>query len=120
MGYIIIKLYLNEMQNDFHDISISNFEAIAKEMKNYALKNNKKLFFVALANDQTIGVPLSCSPFAEIEYTESITQEEKNKYIDCLKKLSMNAEINGNYLEEFNTLAMVKFKKIEDEIVEIS
>ena len=32
----------------------------------------------------------------------------------------MNSEINGKYLEEFNTLTMVKFKKIEDEIVEIS
>lgn len=120
MGHIIIKLYTNDMQGDFHDINIATFEKTVQKMKQYATKNNKKLFFVSLANDQTIGVPVSCTPFAEIEYTESITQEEKNKYVEWLKELSMDAEINGEYLEDFSTLTMVKFKKIEDEIVEIS
>lgn len=30
MGYVIIKLYVNEMQGDFHDINISNLETIAE------------------------------------------------------------------------------------------
>ena len=42
------------------------------------------------------------------------------KYVEWLKELSMDAEINGEYLEDFSTLTMVKFKKIDDEIFEIS
>ena len=120
MGYVIIKLYVNELQGDFHDINISNFESIVKEMQDYAAKSNKKLFFAALANDESVGIPVSCTPFAEIEYTDSITVEEKHQYVDYLKKLSANAKLNGIYLEESNTLTMVKFRKIEDEIFEIS
>ena len=120
MEYIIIKLYTNEMQGDYHDINIDNLNLILQKMQDYAEKKGKKLYFASMTTDQTIGVPVNCSPFAEIEYTESITQEEKNKYVEYLKKISMNAEINGEFLEEFNTLKMFKFKKIEDEIVEIS
>ena len=120
MGYIIIRHYINEIDGDFHDLNASNFEKTVQKMKQYAAKNNKKLFFVSLANNQCIGLPLNCTPFAEVEYTESMTQEEKNKYVEWLKELSMDAEINGEYLEDFSTLTMVKFKKIDDEIVEIS
>ena len=88
-------------------------------MQGYATDNNKKLYFAALTNDQTVGIPVNCTPFAEIEYTGSIDEAEKRQYIEYLKKLSLNAEIKGEYLEEFNTLTMVKFKKTDDEILEI-
>ena len=120
MGYIIIKLYTNEIQDDFHDINIDKLNLLVQEMQDYAKGNGKKLYLVSITSDPRSGIPVDCSPFAEVEYTDNITQEEKTKYVEYLKKLSMDAEIIGEYLEEYNTLKMVKFKKIEDEIFEIS
>ena len=120
MGYVIIKLYVNSLQGDYHDINQKNLEALVEEMQLYARKNDKRLFFASFTSDSEEGIPVDCTPFAEVEYTDSITAEEKNQYVEYLKKLSINAEIRGKYLEEFNTLTMVKFRKIQDEIIEIS
>ena len=119
MGYVIIKLYANEMQGDFHDLSIEGFEKLFQEMQDYAKGNGKKLYFASMTTDQTIGIPLACTPFAEVEYTTPLTEEEKKQYVEYLKKLCMNAEIEKKYLIDFPTLTMVKFKKIDDEIIEI-
>lgn len=120
MDYIIIKLYLNELNGDFHDVNAADFELAVKELRDVAAKSGRKLYFVTSANDGCVGLPVSCTPFAEIEYTGSIEADEKEQYIELLKRLSMDAETKGEYLESFKTLTMVKFKKTYDEIIEIS
>lgn len=120
MDYIIIKLYLNDIQGDCHDIRIEDFEKTYKEMQNYAKSINKKLYFVPLTSDNEDGLPINCTPFAEIEYTGTLSGAEKKSFVEYIKSFSIDAEISMPYLEEFCTLKMVKFKKIEDEIVEIS
>ena len=119
MEYVIIKLYLNEMQGDCHDIHIEDFEATLKEMQGYAKSINRKLFFAPITNDGSIGLPVDCTPFAEIEYTCNLEKAEKASFITFLKRLSVDAKIEKGYLCEFNTLRMVTFKKIEAEIFEL-
>ena len=51
--------------------------------------------------------------FAEIEYTGNLAFEEKEKYVEILKTLSTNAEFNYPYLNDFQTLKFIKFRKID-------
>ena len=120
MDYIIIKLYLNDIQGDCHDIHIADFEKTFKEMQSYAKSMNRNLYFVPLTSDNNAGLPIACTPFAEIEYTGTLSEAEKKSFVEYMKSFSVDAEIKTPYLEEFCTLKMVKFKKIEDEIFEIS
>ena len=120
MEYIVIKLYLNGMMGECHDIHIEDFNAMLKEMQEYAKSLNRKLYFVSLTSDQEMGLPVDCTPFAEIEYTGALSCEEKKKLVKYMKSFSIDAEIKNHYLEEFCTLSMVKFKKIDDDIFEIS
>lgn len=125
MDYVVIKLYTNEIQGDIHDINIDNlvYQNTLQQMMDLAKQHGKKLFFMPIANDGCLGVPVDGTPFAEIEYTTSISEVEKKTYIECLKTLVTDANIENKkgqvYLDEFCTLTMVKFKKIDDEIVEI-
>ena len=77
MDYIIIKLYLNGIQGDCHDIHIEDFEESFKKMQDYARSINRKLYFAPLTSDQECGLPVDCTPFAEIEYTGVLSEAEK-------------------------------------------
>ena len=78
MEYIVIKLYLNEIQCDCHDIHIEDFEETFKKMQSYVKSMNRKLYFVPLTNNLQTGLPINCTPFAEIEYTGTLSETEKN------------------------------------------
>ena len=118
MDYVIIKLYADEMLGDFHDATLSDREAAVKQMQDYASQHGRKLFFAPLTNP-TDGL-LGGAPFAEVEYTGMMGADEKAHYIEFLKTLSMDASFDGTYLTPYQTLAMVRFKKIADEIVELT
>lgn len=120
MEYIVIKLYLNGIQGDCHDMRTSDFEESFKKLQSYSESINRRLYFAPLTNDQENGLPIDCTPFAEVEYTGVLSNEEKETLVEYMKSFSINAEIKLPYLEEFSALRMVKFKKIEDEIFEIS
>ena len=120
MNYLVVKLYINDIQGDYHDIMVNKWESLMNEMIDYANANGKKMYFASLTTDQFIGLPIDCTPFAEIEYTGNINDDEKKQYIEYVRKFSMSAQIKGKNLEEVNTLKMVKFRKIDDEIYEIS
>ena len=120
MEYIVIKLYLNGIQGDCHDIHIEDFEESFKKMQDYARSINRKLYFAPLTSDQECGLPVECTPFAEIEYTGVLSEAEKKTLVQYIKGFSIDAEIKMPYLNEFCVLKMVKFKKIDDEIFEIS
>ena len=119
MDYCIIKLYLNEKQDNFHDIQVCDNEKTIEEMKIFAFKNGKYLIFESMTNVQYIGLPIENTPYAEIEYTGEINDEEKKYYIESLKKLSTDAALEEDSLAPFSTLEYVRFKKIDDEIYEI-
>ena len=120
MEYIVVKLYLNGMQDDCHDMHIEDFEESFKKLQGYVKSTNRKLYFAPLTNNQVIGLPIDCTPFAEIEYTGTLSEAEKKELVQYMKGFSINAEVKRSCLEEFCTLTMVKFKKVEDEIFEIS
>lgn len=119
MDYCIIKLYLNEHQQDFHDIQIDENETTIEEMRKVAFNNGKYLIFESITNVSCLGLPINNTPYAEIEYTGEINAEEKSFYIESLKQLSTDATMEEECLNPFNTLEYVRFKKIHDEIYEI-
>ena len=109
---LIIKLYRNdELQSDYHDLIIEEFNNKIKELYSIAQKYNKALFFsMPISLDLITNISQN---FAEIEYTGNLAFEEKEKYVEILKTLSTNAEFNYPYLNDFQTLKFIKFRKID-------
>ena len=116
MKYVIIKFYGNEIDGDFHDLYYSEYEKDMVEIHKYAAQNNSRLFVACVTNNGIDGPAVSGDVFAEVEYTEELSEEEKCKYINFLKKLSKTAEIKRKQLYEYETLKMVSFKHIDADI----
>ena len=116
MNYIIIKLYVNEIDGDFHDIHYSEYEKDIVEIHEYAKKNNSRLFFTCVTNNCIDGPAISGDVFAEVTYTEDLNKEEKCEYIKFLRKFSKTAEVKRKRLCEYETLTMVNFKHIDSDI----
>ena len=114
MEYIVIKLYLNEMQGDCYDIHSEDFEKNYKNLQGYAESINRRLYLAPMTAS-LIGI----DPFAEVEYTKDLSQEEKQNIVGYIKIFFTDGKVKGRELEEFNTLKMVKFEKIEDGVFEI-
>ncbi|MBQ8433387.1 MAG: hypothetical protein IJX23_01085 [Clostridia bacterium] len=124
MDYVIIKLYTNQIRSaDLHDLSIEKLQKVVDSMKDFSLQHGKKLYLAPITCASEAGHPVDCTPFAEIEYTTALTDEEKLRYIEFCKELCIDGHMiykkDDCYLEQFCTLTMVKFKKIDDEIREI-
>jgi len=117
MDYLIVKLYLNEIDEDCHDLHISDQEARYQEFSKYAETIGKQLFFMPVANDPRVGLPVCGTPFAEVEYSGELDAREKQEIVEYLKKFSLDATVKKGRLYEFPSLAMVKFKKTEDEVL---
>lgn len=116
MKYVIIKFYGNEVDSDFHDLNISEYEKDMIEIHNYAERNDSRLFVTCITNNSLDGPAISGDTFAEIEYTNFLSEEEKGEYINFLKKVSKTAEIKRKRLCEYQTLKMVNFKHIDSDI----
>ncbi len=120
MDYLIIKLYLNEIDPDWHDINMDTYNSELGELDDYAKSMGKKLFFASLHNGGGVDEHSRFRPFAEVEYTGILSEDEKKRYIEYLKKLSIDAQVNhrGNeiIMKEFCALSLIRFKRIEDDI----
>ena len=118
MKYVIIKFYGNEIDADWHDIHLENgeYEEDMIEIHNYAEKNGSQLFVTLVTNDGQNGPAVCGDVFAEVEYTEELSEEEKNEYIKFLRKFSKTAEIKRKAFCDYETLTMVSFKKIDADI----
>ena len=128
---VLIKLYRNEFSdNDYHDWMIDRYPLFAEELKKHLQERGKSFYLMCLSSDTLNGAPCNGNPFAEIEYTGSLTQEEKQNCLETLKKLSSDLEWyqtkNGRKKEtksrEFSTLTLVKIRKIkeDEELLELS
>ena len=114
---IIIKIYLNESASDaYHDLSIEEKENAIKSIK-IALPS-KDVRIVAFDN-----YGYDIEPFAEVEYTGNLSEKEKNACIQAVKDLSADGEFisNGkeNELVEKTTVDLIKFHRIDDEIIRL-
>ena len=121
MEYIIIKHYAGDIDGDYHDLVISEYERIYKELESFARECGRKLFYAPIAKEAGCSIPLDTTPFAEVEYTGELAAEERERYVEFLKRLSRDARFERGYLIPYGTLKMVKFKRIADEdIYEVS
>ena len=119
MGYIKINLYLKSLNGDFHDIYIENFEKKVEEIRAYAKKCGKTLIFLPQVNDVLDGLPVESDLFCDIEYTDSLSEEERERYISYVREFMKNAEFDGEYLEEYYPEFFIRFKRGEGEIRKI-
>lgn len=116
MKYVIIKFYGNEIDGDYHDIHYAEYEKDMDEIHKYAKRNNSRLFVACITNNGIDGPAISGDVFAEVEYTESLSEEEKCEYVQFLRKLSRTAKVKRKYLCDYETLKMVNFKQIDSDI----
>ena len=116
MKYVIIKFYGNEIDGDYHDIHYDEYEKDMVEIHKYAEQNDSRLFVFCVTNNGTDGPAISGDIFAEVEYTENLSEEEKSEYIKFLTKFSKTAELKRKRLCEYKTLKMVSFKHINADI----
>ena len=116
MDTIIIKLYTNAKLSEYNDICIDCFEELLKEMKRFASEHGKFLYFSASSSED---FPINNDCYAEIAYTGELNSDEKKYYIDALQKLASDAEISCGEMDTFDTLRMIRFMKVSDEIVHL-
>lgn len=117
MSFIVIKHYIGGIDSLYTDVNERKIRKLIKEMKAYASLHARKLIYVTLANPVEEGLPLESDTYAEVEYTEELTQSEKNEYINFLKKLSLSEGFEGRNPAPLHcTLEAVRFIKISEEI----
>ena len=120
MDYIVIKLHFNDKNADIHDIYINESNKLFERMRLYAKEHGRSLYFSSVTSGAECGVPVEIIPFAEVEYTGTLTEEEKRQYIDWLKFFSIDGEyVAEGCIEEFPPLKMVRFRKVDDEFIEL-
>ena len=117
MNYVTMKLYINEIDGDWHDINEEEYEKSTAQIHEFAKQHNSRLFFTVVSNDGLIGPGIDCDVFAQIEYTEELSEEEKNEYVAFLKEISKSAEVRGKYLTPYETLTMVSFRRVVSEVM---
>jgi len=119
LEHIIIKHYMCSLDGDYRDINIGKLQHLSKKMKRYAENCGKNLIYITTANPELEGLPIDSDSFAEIEYTNELTEIEKKQYTSFLMKMSMNEEYSSRYNREklHCTLKAIRFKRIADEIL---
>lgn len=110
---VIIKVYRNNITcSDYHDISLDNFDLKVKELKNFADSIGKKIYF-------TVCNALDCADFdcfAEITYSGTLSEQEKEKYISIIKFFTQDANIERETLNIYDLPISIIFTKAQIEV----
>lgn len=120
MDYIIVKHYIANLDSDYREINMDKLGALLNEMKLYAKSSGKQLLY-AVMSESCDGFPVVQDTFADIEYTGELSDEEKDNYVDFLKRLSYNEEYSSrsDRMKLHCMLKLIRFRKITDEIFPI-
>ncbi len=115
-GTVIFKLYRNQIfEHNYRNLMVSSYPVIVDRLKKYVERLGKSFYFTYLSGELVHGTPI-----VEVEYTQDLSSQEKEFYIDALKKLSSEGEVftteSGQIIKEESTLLLVKFIKIGDNI----
>lgn len=112
---IVSFVYNEEIQSDYHDISLDEFELLCKDAVKEAKKKGVDLYFIEVYNERIIG-----NSIALIEHNFDLGVDEKNRF---LKFLKLFFDDWGNYAsdgyETINTLKAVRFLKTDGEIIKV-
>ena len=85
---VVIKVYRNDIScSDYHDIYLNDFDAKVKELKS----------------------------FAEITYSGTLSEQEKDKYISIIQFFAQDAEIKRGTLEIYDLPLSIIFTKAQIE-----
>ncbi len=106
---VIIKLFRGEYNDDFKECRADLLENKLYKGYEFARSKNKKLLF-SVAGQLDI-VDFGC--FAEIEYTNELTQEEREFYAKLVQDFCREGWFIGEVLEDINLDVDIVFKKIE-------
>ena len=94
---------------------VSSYPVIFDSLKSYVEGLGKSFFFTYLSGELIHGTPI-----VEVEYDKELSTEEKEFYIEALKKLSSEGEVftteSGQIIKEESTLCLIKFVKISENI----
>ncbi|MBQ2718224.1 MAG: hypothetical protein IJF75_06470 [Clostridia bacterium] len=115
-GVVIFKLYRNQIfENNYRNLMVSSYPVIFDRLKNYVEGLGKSFYFTYLSGELIHGTPI-----VEVEYDKELSTEEKEFYIEALKKLSSEGEVftteSGQIIKEESTLCLIKFVKISENI----
>lgn len=108
---VIIKLYHDEVQGDWHDIQMDEVEHRIDELKKYAGQIDKCILFHNIINTDICNK--SC--LAEILYTGIITVEEEKYYEQFVELLTDDADITRRgRLDVFSPLEAIVYIPLPD------
>ncbi len=119
---VLIKFYRNDFSDDdYHDWMIEVYCHFVQALEDYFIERGKRFYFMPLSPNVWHSAPVNGTPFAEIEYTGTISVDEKQECIKTLQKLSSDIEWyeekKGRKKEliyrEFSSLKLVKFRRLE-------
>lgn len=113
MKYVVtIKFYRGQIvDTDYHDMILEEYKKLFKQLKDYFKAKNTAVFITYL---DTYLPPLDTTPFAEVEYTGDLSQEDKDFCVQQLVAMSGDwfYSRKTDSCTEYSTLKLVKFAKI--------
>lgn len=114
MNIVIIKLFRNVDNSDYSEIMIDKFTDIIKDIKTYGKKLGETVLVNITNSESIINVsPEEYDCFAEITYTNSLTEDEKKFYIQSIKKLSTFGKVHKREMDIIDSLHYIVLKQID-------
>lgn len=113
---IISFVYEQEIQSDYHDISLDKFEISCKKARKEARKKGVDLYFKEVYNERIVG-----DSFALVEYNFDLTIEEKTKLSEFIKSFFDDwTAYSSRGMITINTLKAIRFLKVDGEMIKIN
>ena len=112
---IISFVYEREIQSDYHDVSLDEFEVLCKKAMKEAKKKGINLCFKEVYNERIIG-----DSFALVEHNFDLESEEKIKLSEFIKSFFDDWDYTRKGIRTINTLKAVRFLKADGEMIKIN
>ena len=99
---VIIKLYIEQIDDDVHDIRLDLYEKQRKRLQKYAKEHGKNIELYIPNNYSDMGDPTN---FVEVLYNTEVTEEDKKFY-----KSVFDVFFVGGFLDDELDMFAIKYK----------
>lgn len=114
-NYIIFKLYRNSHFSDEYLHSITDaYEKTIIDLASATKEHNRKMIFISSFGDNDTNFFVN-TPYLEVLYNGELPQEERDLYIDFVKKLFSDGDHFFGHLEAYTPELVVRFSKLPDD-----
>lgn len=112
---IISFIYNQEIESDYHDVSLDEFEVLCKKAVKEARKKGVDLYFKEVYNERIIG-----DSIALVDYNFDLNDVEKDMLLKFIKSFFDDWDYTRKGIRTINTLKAVRFLKVDGEMIKIN